>query len=534
MISINIRQKLLIAFLLLAFLIGGGFGLLYRQYVSNTTQLNTLSQNVKTLQILTLESEVTEQDWISEESINPEFFKTGQSRYIRQHKTITDSVQNLLQLMITDNKHDADADEQFRTMLVHLKHLSDSRHHNFLWLVNKIKERGFKDFGLEGRMRASVHALENSQYHINQVRLLMMRRHEKDYLLRRDKKYIDKLNEEYQELIIENQQNKTVLALLEYYHNSFMTLVNTDEVIGVHNKVGLRGQANNNARQIQAELSKIRQYADKRTTILQEQFQTGFWILLSVLLVCTIAGSFYTAYLFTRPILKLSQRMRQAVETSFTEDIKAVRNTSNDEIGQLTRNFNDMVSNIRHYMNQAETQAAEIALARQDEAIRHQHLQGLEQVSRAMLHQDKNPMAEVIAVLCKKTQAHLAAIYTIEKKPEPTLTVQGTYAIEPKQATMPLDGMYGQVLQDREPIILTNLPKGFYSISSGLGETSPAAVLIVPIQNEYKSIGVLEIAYMKMPDQYTIDFLREACARITFSFHDKNKKNKGGKSPEFA
>lgn len=49
--------------------------------------------------------------------------------------------------------------------------------------------------GLEGRLRSSVHAVESQATQLNQpallVTMLMMRRHEKDFMLRRDRKYGD-------------------------------------------------------------------------------------------------------------------------------------------------------------------------------------------------------------------------------------------------------------------------------------------------------------------------------------------------------
>ncbi|MEN9443335.1 MAG: hypothetical protein RIS47_225, partial [Bacteroidota bacterium] len=65
-------------------------------------------------------------------------------------------------------------------------------------LANSVYRRGFKDSGTIGEMRSEIHIFENMVVGTNDYRLqtmmLLLRRHEKDYLLRRETIYIDKFN----------------------------------------------------------------------------------------------------------------------------------------------------------------------------------------------------------------------------------------------------------------------------------------------------------------------------------------------------
>lgn len=70
----------------------------------------------------------------------------------------------------------------------------------FLATVAQIEKRGYVDSGIEGQFREKVHEIETAvdSNHLDNtllVDLLTMRRHEKDYLLRGDEKYIVKLHE---------------------------------------------------------------------------------------------------------------------------------------------------------------------------------------------------------------------------------------------------------------------------------------------------------------------------------------------------
>src|SRR5437773_484217 len=48
---------------------------------------------------------------------------------------------------------------------------------------------GFKDWGLEGQLRDAIHLLENTPIHYNKADMLLLRRNEKDYFLRKDLQY---------------------------------------------------------------------------------------------------------------------------------------------------------------------------------------------------------------------------------------------------------------------------------------------------------------------------------------------------------
>jgi methyl-accepting chemotaxis protein len=71
---------------------------------------------------------------------------------------------------------------------------------NFQALAEAKRKLGLnQDTGLEGKLRASVHAIESRLKDVNDPQLeaamLMMRRHEKDFMLRRDTKYGDEMKQ---------------------------------------------------------------------------------------------------------------------------------------------------------------------------------------------------------------------------------------------------------------------------------------------------------------------------------------------------
>ena len=90
------------------------------------------------------------------------------------------------------------------------------------------------DVGLEGKLRSAVHGIEKILNELGvpemQVKMLMMRRHEKDFIMRVDQKYVDRLSArvaEFREfpdtLYPSAEVQASVLALLAEYQREFQS-----------------------------------------------------------------------------------------------------------------------------------------------------------------------------------------------------------------------------------------------------------------------------------------------------------------------
>lgn len=107
----------------------------------------------------------------------------------------------------------------------------------FAQLVSAMKTLGLDpSSGLQGELRSAVHEVEEALKAIDnaplQVKMLMMRRHEKDFIMRRDPKYLDRLNARVTEFLdmapseIQSvDQRSQITTLLEAYQNAFTRLV---------------------------------------------------------------------------------------------------------------------------------------------------------------------------------------------------------------------------------------------------------------------------------------------------------------------
>ncbi|SOC37340.1 response regulator [Ureibacillus acetophenoni] len=78
----------------------------------------------------------------------------------------------------------------------------------------------------------------------------------------------------------------------------------------------------------------------------------------------------------------------------------------------------------------------------------------------------------------------------------------------------PGEGLIGQSIVEKSPIILTDIPKDYIKISSGIGETSPTNVYIFPIIFENEVKAVLELASLKPFTEIQTNFLQELIQNI--------------------
>lgn len=136
---------------------------------------------------------------------------------------------------------------------------------------------------------------------------------------------------------------------------------------------------------------------------------------------------------------------------------------------------------------------------------------------------------KIIQELVKYVGARLGGFYYLDdSKKKPKLKLVGSYAydfkIKEKQSFDIGEGLVGQCFKDGELILINNIPDEFtYSIESGLGDSSPSVLILVPlIANEIK-VGVIEIASFNKIEDYQIDFIKKLSESLAISI--QNVKN---------
>jgi len=83
------------------------------------------------------------------------------------------------------------------------------------------------------------------------------------------------------------------------------------------------------------------------------------------------------------------------------------------------------------------------------------------------------------------------------------------------QKTVPLgEGLVGTCAKEKQIINLTEIPEAYIAITSGLGDTKPDNLMLVPVMHENKLIGVLEIASLHRYKDHEIQFAGEVAGSL--------------------
>jgi PAS domain S-box-containing protein len=88
------------------------------------------------------------------------------------------------------------------------------------------------------------------------------------------------------------------------------------------------------------------------------------------------------------------------------------------------------------------------------------------------------------------------------------------------------EGILGQCYLDKQTVRLNEIPAGYTKITSGLGESTPRFLLIIPVQYNGVVQGAIELAYFQQCADYKIEFLEkiaENIASLTLNYRNARK-----------
>ncbi|MET7332737.1 HAMP domain-containing protein [Nonomuraea sp. NPDC005650] len=176
------------------------------------------------------------------------------------------------------------------------------------------------------------------------------------------------------------------------------------------------------------------------------------------------------------------------------------------ELMELKDNINSMVANLR-----------ETTQANQEQDWLKSNLA---RISRLMQgHRDLLEVAKLtMSELTPLVSARYGAFYGIDPEGDHELILIGGYGVRPdrgpRQRFAIGEGIVGQAAAEGRHIMLDDVPPQFITIDSGLSQSTPAQIVVLPILFESRVLGVLELASFTPFGEVHLDFLRQLVETI--------------------
>ena len=129
----------------------------------------------------------------------------------------------------------------------------------------------------------------------------------------------------------------------------------------------------------------------------------------------------------------------------------------------------------------------------------------------------------IISNLVKYTNANQGGLFLLsdETSDERYLALMAAYAYNRRkylEKRIELgEGLIGRCFLEAKTIFMTDLPKDYISITSGLGEDTPRCLIIVPMIVNEQVLGIIEMASFKKLEQHEIEFIEKVGENIASS-----------------
>ncbi|WP_416308595.1 methyl-accepting chemotaxis protein [Neptunicella sp. SCSIO 80796] len=215
--------------------------------------------------------------------------------------------------------------------------------------------------GLYGELRNAVHQVESKVNELNEVRLLadmlMLRRHEKDFMLRQDVKYVERFATDFNLFIshlnsgaIAPGVKSSIQSLMQHYQTSFNRFVSGKKALGLSSTEGSLGQLRATVHQTEELLeilsNEVEQaIADNRQTAdLISSITAALITIVIVIIVVLLSIS------ISRPVKYLADLMS---EISDSKDLTMrYRYNGAEEINNVGDSLNEMLTSFENSMRE--------------------------------------------------------------------------------------------------------------------------------------------------------------------------------------
>ncbi len=343
---IKVKLTLVSMVAILASLVILGLFFFSMEIVENFNEGTALIKQIK-IDLLILRS--NEKDFLARNDIK------YQQEFIKNHSILLSNIRKLEQ--------NIDSFDLEKRQILELQNLVTKYKSKFDRIVEVEKKIGLDEkSGLRGNLRKSVHEAEELLFKKNDILLitdiLMLRRREKDFMLRSDVSYFEKSDEDFRKMtehlnnsVKLNASEKTDVAnLMKNYREHFKNLVEGYKEKGLTPQDGDLGELRNTVRNVETLLLK---FSDELQSYIATEllFQKTVIIIVSVsfILLTVVIVAFIITFI-SKSISALRNSVDDIIDTGDFKIRVDVKST--DELGQIGLQFNNLLQILESGFNE--------------------------------------------------------------------------------------------------------------------------------------------------------------------------------------
>lgn len=328
-------------------------GFIFYNSIDNIKELENLKYEVKNIETSVLKLRRNEKDFLARYDLK------YQAEFMKNFEKLIKSVESIDYGL---KSYDIDG-EKIKKLKVILEQYSK----NFNAIVATQQKIGLNpEDGLYGSLRESVHNLEellkkDLDYKL-QTDMLMLRRAEKDFMLRSDLKYLEKFNKSLNVFLADVKVSKIsdydqAVSLMNAYVKDFYNLVEGYKEIGLTPNDGALGNMRNTIHQVDESLKEL---LENVNTVLEKK-NKEITVLITVMflfLVLTMVGfAIFVINKINTQIKNISDSVNNIAQTKDISLLIPIKN--DDELSILAKNLNSMFIELRSVIADAKHSSVE-------------------------------------------------------------------------------------------------------------------------------------------------------------------------------
>ena len=218
--------------------------------------------------------------------------------------------------------------------------------------------------GLYGSLRDAVHSAEKAINSVNNYELLsgmlMLRRNEKDFMLRDNLKYIDKFAKNYAKLItaldkakLTGDKRAAIHQAMTKYKADFLALRDASLEKGLDSKQGLHGKMRDAVHKTEGVFKKLIEEVETEAAAAEQNIKVLATILVILISVVILMVLTVTARSILKP-LNLLQAAANDLHQGDGDLTYRLPSFGTDELGQTTRAFNGFLEKVHAVLLEVE------------------------------------------------------------------------------------------------------------------------------------------------------------------------------------